>query len=71
MKGTFTYHDIHIPPETELLFRYLRELKELLSAHGSIYTVDELYDDLPTRAYFMLRVADELDFCTLYPADGE
>lgn len=65
------FYEVDIPPETELLFRYLTELKERLSDHGRTYTVDDLYDDLPTRAYFMLRVADELDFCALYPADGE
>lgn len=65
------FYEVDIPPETELLFRYLVELKERLNDYGSNYIVDDLYDDLPTRAYFMLRVADELTFCTLYPADGE
>jgi hypothetical protein len=65
------YNEVIIPPETELLFRYLSQLKEQLSKHGHSYTIDKLYDDLQTRAYFMLRIIDELDFCALYPADGE
>jgi len=60
--------DVSIPPETELLFKYLEHLKEQLEAHGQMYSVDELYDDLPTRAYFMLGVVDETDFYSRYSA---
>lgn len=65
------FFEVTIPPETDLLFKRLKELKEQLSDKGHQHTLDELYDDLPTRAYFMMRVFDELNFCTLYPADGK
>ncbi|MBL7691810.1 MAG: hypothetical protein JNM41_09455 [Flavipsychrobacter sp.] len=71
MKTEIIYNDMGIPPETELLFKYLQELKEELLEHGSHYSVVDLYDDVPTRAYFMLRIFDELDFFTLYPSGGE
>jgi hypothetical protein len=64
-------YDVVIPPETQLLFKYLVQLREQLYKYGCRCTVDELYEDLPTRAYFMMRIFDELDFCTLYPANRE
>ena len=58
---TSQYGYENLPPETELLTWYLAKLSSMLKAHGVTYSITELYDDLPTRAYLMLRVADELD----------
>lgn len=65
---TSQYGYENLPPETELLTWYLAQLSSMLEEQGASYSITELYDDLPTRAYLMMRVFDELDFCTLYPA---
>jgi|GEM_PF-6398100 len=57
------YYDM--PPETNLLAWYLVHLSSMLKEQGVSYSMMDLYDDLPTRAYLMMRVLDELDMRNL------
>jgi len=49
-----------LPPETELLIWHLASLSGRLKEHDRHYSIMELYDDLPIRAYLMMEVLDEL-----------